>query len=244
MYLRNLPIRSLRLVQRTLSTGLRAVHWHNTQQTNNSSLTHVSSLHFLIHFVHPRLLYRQTHVEDLLTLCGFDNNVNLSDALHTLHASIGKFKECAVPDPISDLGDSPLVLPNEVQSLRHVPQRFWQLCQGILHFRTQRPSNLPVSVKGIYSWNLNSWSPGLPTNMHKTWVVRTMLKQAPVLLQETKWNQANLQYLKHSWPEIKVVTSRKTESRRASRCCYSFPSRVESSRREGAVQALCHCSLR
>ena len=71
----------------------------------------------------------------------------------------------------------------------------------------QRPSNLPVSIKGIYSWNLNSWSPGLPTNIHKTWVVRTMLKKAPVLLQETKWNQANFQFLMHSWPEIKVVTT-------------------------------------
>ena len=71
----------------------------------------------------------------------------------------------------------------------------------------QRPSNLPVSVKGIYTWNLNSWSPGLPTNVHKTWIVKTMLKQAPVLLQETKWNQANLQYLSHTWPDIKVVTT-------------------------------------
>ena len=34
-----------------------------------------------------------------------------------------------------------------------------------------------------------------------------MLKQAPVLLQETKWNQANLQYLSHTWPDIKVVTT-------------------------------------
>ena len=34
-----------------------------------------------------------------------------------------------------------------------------------------------------------------------------MLKQAPVLLQETKWNQANFQYLTHSWPEIKVVAT-------------------------------------
>ena len=78
---------------------------------------------------------------------------------------------------------------------------------SVLHFRMQRPSDLPVSIRGIHSWNLNSWSPGLPTNTHKTWVIRTMLKTAPVLLQETKWNQANLQYLLHSWPEIKVVAT-------------------------------------
>ena len=91
MYLCNLPIRSLRLVQRTLSTGLQAAHWHNTQQTNHLSLTHVSSLHFLIHFVHPRVPYRRIHVGDLLALCGFDSSVNLSDALHTLRVNICQF---------------------------------------------------------------------------------------------------------------------------------------------------------
>ena len=34
-----------------------------------------------------------------------------------------------------------------------------------------------------------------------------MLKKAPVLLQETKWDQANLQYLSHTWPDIKVVAT-------------------------------------
>ena len=202
----NLPIKSLRLAQRTISTGLRAVYWHTTQQTNSSTITHVSSLHFLIHFIQPRLPYRQILVEDLLILCGFDCNVNLSDALHAIRVNIGKYKECIVPDSSMSVGVAPLILPNEVQSLRQVPSQFWQLCHGILHFRMIRPSNLPVSVKGIHSWNLNSWS-GLPTNIHKTWVVRTMLKQAPVLLQETKWNQANLQYLSHTWPDIRVVTT-------------------------------------
>ena len=202
----HLPIKSLRLVQRTLSTGLKAAYWHTTQQTN-ASITHVSSLHFLIHFTHPCLPYRQIKIEDFLMLCGFDGNVNLSDALHSIRVNIGKFTDCIVSDPSTPIGDTPLVLPNEVQSLRQIPSRFWQLCQNILQFRMQRPSNLPVSVKGIHSWNLNSWSPGLPTNVHKTWIVKTMLKQAPVLLQETKWNQANLQYLSHTWPDIKVVTT-------------------------------------
>ena len=204
--LRYLPIKSLRLVQRTLSTGLKAAYWHTTRQTN-ASITHVSSLHFLIHFIHPSLPYRQIMIEDFLMLCGFNGNVNLSDALHSLRVNIGKFTDCIVADPSASVGDTPLVLPNEVQSLRQIPSRFWQLCHNVLQFRMQRPSNLPVSVKGIYSWNLNSWSPGLPTNVHKTWIVKTMLKQAPVLLQETKWNQANLQYLSHTWPDIKVVTT-------------------------------------
>ena len=82
-----LPIKSLRLVQRTLSTGLKAVYGHTTQQINFFSITHVSSLHFLIHFTRPRLPYRQIKIEDLLMLCGFDGNVNLSDALYILYVS-------------------------------------------------------------------------------------------------------------------------------------------------------------
>ena len=125
MQLCYLPIRSLRLVQRTLSTGLRAVYWHTTRQTNISSIAQVSSLHFLIHFIHPRLPYRQIKVEDLLMLCGFDGNVNLSDALHAIRVNMGKFTECIVPDPSTSVDDAPLVLPNEVQSLRQVPSQFW-----------------------------------------------------------------------------------------------------------------------
>lgn len=34
-----------------------------------------------------------------------------------------------------------------------------------------------------------------------------MLKTAPVLLQETKWDRSNIQFLLHSWPEIKVVAT-------------------------------------
>lgn len=205
MYLCNLPLKSLRLVQRTLSTGLRAVNWHNTQQPCHTSLTHVSLLHFLIHFTSPRLPYRRIHIQDLLQLCGFDDNVNLSEAMLTLLACIGTYKECAAPIEPTDRRSFSYVQPNELHALRIVPLSFWQLCQGILAFRLQRPNNLPVSINGIYSWNLNSWFPDASSNTHKSWVVRTMLKSAPVLLQETKWNQAQLQHLLHTWPEIRVI---------------------------------------
>ena len=70
------PFKSLRLVQRTLSTGLKAAYWHTNRQTN-ASITHVSSLHFLIHFIHPCLPYRQIMIQDFLELCGFDGNGQL-----------------------------------------------------------------------------------------------------------------------------------------------------------------------
>ena len=56
------------------------------------------------------------------------SSVNLSDAFQALHA-----KRCR----------GPLCPPNEVQSSRHAPLHFWQLCQGILLFRMQPPTNQP-----------------------------------------------------------------------------------------------------
>ena len=60
-------------------------------------------------------------IEDFLMLCGFDGNVNLSDALHFLRVNIGKFTDCILADPSALVGDTPFVLPNEVQSLRPNP---------------------------------------------------------------------------------------------------------------------------
>lgn len=84
--LHRLPLKTLRIAQRTLSAGLRAVYWHTTQENCGKSLTHVSSLHFLIHFVHPRTAYRRLHVDDLLSLCGFDSAIDLHEAMNALQA--------------------------------------------------------------------------------------------------------------------------------------------------------------
>lgn len=121
--------------------------------------------------------------------------------MRTLLACIGKYKECTAPLEQAERLNM-FVQSNELHSLRTVPLLFWQLCQGVLEFRLQRPNDLPVSLKSIYSW-----FPDASSNTHKTWVVRTMVKSAPVLLQETKWNQAQLQHLTHSWPEIRVITT-------------------------------------
>ena len=86
-------------------------------------------------------------IQDFLELCGFDGNVNLSDALLSLRVNIGKFTDCIVTDPSAPVGDTLFILPNEIQSLRQIPSRFWQLCHKILQFREQRPSNLPSLCK-------------------------------------------------------------------------------------------------
>ena len=71
IYINKSPAGDLQLVQRTLSAGLRAVYWRDMKENCGRSLTHVSSLHFLIHFVNPQVAYRPLHTKDLLCLCGF-----------------------------------------------------------------------------------------------------------------------------------------------------------------------------
>ena len=58
-----------------------------------------------------------------------------------------------------------------------------------------------------------------------------MLKQALVLLQETKWNQANLQYQSHTWPDIKVLTTLAKQNPGEQAGVAILSSRLESPRR-------------
>ena len=90
---------------------------------------------------------------------------------------------------------------NELHALRVVPPQFLHLCQKILAFQLQHPTNLQVSVKGLHTWNPNCCFPDLSTNAHKSWTIRTLLNSAPVLLQETKSAVSTA----HSWPDIRVA---------------------------------------
>ena len=99
------------------------------------------------------------------------------------------------------------ILANDITGLRTAPSKFLDLCQKILAFRQQRPTNLPVSIRRLHSWNLNSWHPDARSNIHKTGIIRSLLRAAPVLLQETKWTEVQLQHLLHTWPDIKIATT-------------------------------------
>ena len=102
---------------------------------------------------------------------------------------------------------SPSVMSNDLATVQRIPWNFWNLCKQILEFRLQRPANLPVSIRCLYCWNLNSWYPDSCSNAHKTWVIRSLLKTEPVLLQETKWTQVQLQHLAHAWPDIRIAAA-------------------------------------
>ena len=92
--------------------------WHNTKENCGRSLTHVSSLHFLIHFVNPRVAYRRLHTKDLLSLCGFDSAVNLHDAIDALRTCLGNYRSCGVPGDLDNEEDQPPILSNELHALR------------------------------------------------------------------------------------------------------------------------------
>ena len=79
-----LPIGTLRLIQRTFSTGLRAMYWLTYREHCGRSITQVSSLHFLIHFLSPKVAYRRIKTSDLAMACGFHPHIELEVAMRTL----------------------------------------------------------------------------------------------------------------------------------------------------------------
>ena len=202
-----LPLNTLRLIQRTIAAGLRAVSWLSTRENCGRSLTQVYSLHFLIHFVSPRQAYRQIRVGDLLELCGFNRTVCIEEAMHALRRLLKDYQAWETPSLLAGDDSNIEILLNDIPALHAVPSKFWMLCQKVLAFRQQRPTNLPVSIRRLHSWNLNSWHPDASTNAHKTRIIRSLLRAAPVLLQETKWTEVQLQHLLHTWPDIKVATT-------------------------------------
>ena len=204
--LARLPIGTLRLIQRTISAGLRAFYRQTYREHCGRSITQVSSLHFLIHFVSPKVAFRRIDTRDLVMTCGFHPHIALEDAMRTLLRLLRDHRAWREDEFIGSSLSSH-VMANDLATLQLVPWKFWDLCKQILNFRLQRPANLPVSIRCLYSWNLNSWYPDNISNAHKSWVVRSLLKTAPVLLQETKWTQVQLQHLAHAWPDIRVAAT-------------------------------------
>ena len=204
--LARMPLGTLRLIQRTISAGLRAFYWLTYREYCGRSITQVSSLHFLIHFLSPKVAYRRIKASDLAIACGFHPYVNLEDAMRTLTRLLRDHRTRNADEYVTP-ALSPSVMSNDLVTVQHIPWNFWNLCKQILELRLQRPANLPVSIRCLYSWNLNSWYPDSCSNAHKTWVIRSLLKTAPVLLQETKWTQVQLQHLAHAWPDIRIAAA-------------------------------------
>ena len=127
--------------------------------------------------------------------------------MRALLRTLKEYKDWETPRLLGEDDPSSVILTNDLQGLIAVPPKFWNLCQQVMTFRQQRPTNLPVSIRRLHSWNLNSWYPDAITNAHKSGIIRSLLHTAPVLLQETKWTEVQLQHLLHAWPDVKVTTT-------------------------------------
>ena len=195
MRLATLPLNTLRLIQRTIAAGLRAVSWISLRENCGRTLTKVNSLHFLIHFVSPERTYRQIRVGDLLELCGFQRTAYIEEAMRALQRVVKDYQQWATPSILAGDDSTAEILTNDIPTLRVIPSKFVTLCQKVLAFRQQRPTNLPVSVRRLHSRNLNSWHPEISTNAHKSGIIRSLLRTV------------QLQYLSHAWPDIKVATT-------------------------------------
>ena len=152
-----LPLSALRLIQRTIAAGLRAVSWLSCRENCGRTLTQVHSLRFLIHFISPRQTYRRLRVGDLLELCGFHRTASIEEAMRALQRVLKDYQRWPVPRLLAGDDSIAEILANGIQDLRTAPSKFLDLCQKILAFRQQRPTNLPVSIRRLHSWNLNSW---------------------------------------------------------------------------------------
>ena len=146
--LASLPLTTLRLIQRTFAAGLRAVSWLSLRENCGRMLTQVYSLHFLVHFISPKRSYRQIRIGELLELCGFHRLASLEDAMRALQRLLKDYPQWAASSPPTGSNPTSEVCANDISALRVIPSKFWTLCQQILAFRQQRPTNLPVS-KGI-----------------------------------------------------------------------------------------------
>ena len=109
--LARLPIGALRLIQRTISTGLRAFYWLTYREHRGRSLTQVSSLHFLIHFLSPKVAYRRIKTSDLAAACGFHPQIELENAMRTLIRLLRDHRTWDLAGAISP-STFPSVMPN------------------------------------------------------------------------------------------------------------------------------------
>ena len=123
-----LPLNSLRLIQRTIAIGLRAVSWLSRRENCGRTLTQVHSLHFLIHFISPRQTYRRLRVGDLLEqLCGFHRTVHIEEAMRALQRVLKGYQCWPAPRlPASQVTTLPqrfLQIISQVSAQRH--PSFW-----------------------------------------------------------------------------------------------------------------------
>ena len=121
-------IKSLRLVQRTLSTGLKAAYWHTTQQTN-SSITHVSSLHFLIHFTRPRAHIGRSRLR-ISSCCVVLMAMSIYQMPCILHVSTLASSQIVLSRTRPRLQTTLLSFSRMSTILSQIPSRFWQLCHN------------------------------------------------------------------------------------------------------------------
>ena len=147
--LARMPLGTLRLIQRTISTGLRAFYWLSYREHCGRSITQVSSLHFLIHFLSPKVAYRRIKASDLTIACGFHPHIELEDAMRTLTRLLRDHRTRNADEYVSS-SLSPPVMPNDLATVQLIPWNFWNLCKQILEFRLQRPTNLPVAIRCLY----------------------------------------------------------------------------------------------
>ena len=126
-----LPLSALRLIQRTIAAGLRAVSWLSCRENCGRTLTQVHSLRFLIHFISPRQTYRRLRVGDLLELCGFHRTASIEEAMRALQRVLKDYQRWPVPRLLAGDDSIAEILVSQISVLHH--QSFWTYVKRFWH---------------------------------------------------------------------------------------------------------------
>ena len=86
-------------------------------------------------------------------------------------------------------------------------RRFRQICFQIVQYRVNSSSAIPIQLRQVTSWNLNSLQAPCSTQGYKCAILSRYLKRGPVCIQETKWSDSDIVSFSTKWPGVIVVAT-------------------------------------
>ena len=85
--------------------------------------------------------------------------------------------------------------------------RLRQFCSQIVQYRVNLTTAIPVQLRQVTSWNLNSLQAPCSIQGYKCAILSRYLKRGPVCIQETKWSDSDMINFSTRWPGVIVVAT-------------------------------------
>lgn len=98
-------------------------------------------------------------------------------------------------------------LADPVNAGRQDVAEFFSYCHLIISHRIKCCSAVPVQIKHITSWNLNSLQAPSTSQGYKCAILSRFLRKGPVCIQETKWSDSDIVNFSTRWPGVLLVAT-------------------------------------